>query len=200
MKRILRASVVSLAGAVAACGATASPSPAPAAAAPAPSATDTTAPPAPPPPDHGAPSTTFPAFPPDMPTLQNHGGHVLANPVVVTVTFPGDTNADAYEQLGDTIGATSYWKTVTGEYGVGPITSGPSNHVRVPTTPAIVTTDPNNDPVEQIADWLVTQLSDTATSHFPDPTDQSIYAIYMSGQATKAPAGSTTRSPSPASR
>ena len=49
--------------------------------------------------DHGAPSDTYPAFPPDMPQLQNNGGAVLAHPVIVTVTWPNEPNADAFEQF-----------------------------------------------------------------------------------------------------
>jgi len=78
-----------------------------------------------------SPGSTYPAFPVDAPQIQANQKTVLASPVVVTVTWPGDANASTWEGLGDGIGASSYWSATTAEYGVGPATSGPSNHVRV---------------------------------------------------------------------
>src|SRR5258708_2633262 len=45
---------------------------------------DTPTPDAPPGIDHGKPSDTYPAFPYDMPQLQDSGGSTLKNPIVVT--------------------------------------------------------------------------------------------------------------------
>jgi hypothetical protein len=133
-----------------------------------------------PPLDHGSPSDKYPAFTPDVPQLQNRGGHVLSNPVVVTITWPGDANADTFEHIGDTLGATQYWKETTSEYGVGPLTSGPTNHVRL-TAANAPTISTGSDPVEQLATWLGKELTDPA-SGFPAPTDQTIYAMYINGQ------------------
>jgi len=85
----------------------------------------------PPPPDHGAPSTTYPAFKPEVGQLISNGGTVLKNPVIVTVTWPGESSADDFEALGDALGPSDYWKQVTSEYGVGAATSGATNHVRL---------------------------------------------------------------------
>ena len=123
--------------------------------------------------DHGAPSDKYPAFTPDMPELIANGGDVLTAPVVVTVTFPGDVNADSYESFGDRLGGTSYWKSIVGEYGVGPTTSGAANHVRETTAPP--------------ADWsdgdIDAYIADHANNHakygWPAPTDQTIYTIYV---------------------
>jgi hypothetical protein len=73
----------------------------------------------------------YPAFTVDAPQIEKNQGTVLTKPVVVTVTWPGDTNASTWEAFGDSIGASSYWAATTAPYGVGPATSGASNHVRM---------------------------------------------------------------------
>jgi hypothetical protein len=79
----------------------------------------------------GEDSSGYPAFSVDAPQIQKNDGIVLTSPVIVTVTWPGDTNAPMWEAFGDAIGASPYWAATTAPYGVGPATSGPSNHVRM---------------------------------------------------------------------
>jgi hypothetical protein len=55
----------------------------------------------------------------------------MANPVIVTITWPGDPNASTWEALGDAIGGSSYWSATTAEYGVGKASSGAGHHVRM---------------------------------------------------------------------
>jgi hypothetical protein len=82
--------------------------------------------------DHGAPSTTYPAFPIDMPQVLANQGTVIKSPRIVTVTWPAaDSNASTWEAFGDAIGGSSYWSATTSEYGVGPATSGAADHVRM---------------------------------------------------------------------
>ena len=81
--------------------------------------------------DDGAGPAGYPAFPADLPQVQKNQGAVLSSPVLVTVSWPGDANASTWEGFGDAIGASTYWSATTSEYGVGPATSGPSNHVRM---------------------------------------------------------------------
>src|SRR5438477_816868 len=90
--------------------------------------------------DHGSPSTTYPAFAVETPRVVTHGGGApLANPYVVTVTWPGDPLAETFEDYGDKIGASEFWPAVASEYGIGTITSGPAYHVRIPTpAPSII--------------------------------------------------------------
>jgi hypothetical protein len=73
----------------------------------------------------------YPAFTVDAPQIRKNQGSVLASPVVVTLSWPGDTNASTWEGFGDALGASSYWSATTAEYGVAPAKSGPSNHVRM---------------------------------------------------------------------
>lgn len=79
----------------------------------------------------GSASGTYPAFTVDAPQIKKNQGTVIANPVVVTVTWPGDSNASTWEAMGDTIGASSFWSATTAEYGVSAATSGAANHVRM---------------------------------------------------------------------
>lgn len=124
-------------------------------------------------PDHGAPSTTYPAFPPAYGLLANNGGTVLSAPVIVTVTWPGDDEADQLEAFGDAIGTTDYWKQVNAEFGAGPATSGATHHVRLTEAPLATMSDTDIDAF----------VSDHATNHtkygWPAPTNQTIYILYL---------------------
>lgn len=170
------------------CGslADAPPDPAPAAtlppaeSAPPPASTGTGTPTMPPPPDHGSVSTTYPAFAPDVAQLVDQGGRVLSTPLVVTVTWSDDPNVTTIESVGDSLGASSFWKAVVGEYGVGTMTSGPSNHVHL-TTPLVLPTDPNADPVTPITQLIIDALTNPAASGWPAPTDQSVYLVFLHG-------------------
>jgi len=74
----------------------------------------------------------FPAFAVDSPQITKNQGTVLGKPVIVTVTWPAmDPNTATWEAFDDGIGASSYWSATTSEYGVGPATSGPANHVHM---------------------------------------------------------------------
>jgi hypothetical protein len=110
----------------------------------------------------------------------NQGGRVLANPVVVTVTWSDDPNVATLESVGDTLGTSSFWKSIVGEYGIGPITSGASNHVHL-TTPLVLSTDPNADPVAPILKIITDALTNPAASGWPAPTDQSVYLVFLHG-------------------
>jgi hypothetical protein len=82
--------------------------------------------------DGGQEDAMYPAFPVDYPLVQKNQGAVLASPVLVTVSWPGDdTNASTWEAFDDALGASSYWTATTSQYGVGAAVSGPSNHVRM---------------------------------------------------------------------
>jgi hypothetical protein len=84
--------------------------------------------------DSGQPETAppgYPAFPVDYPQVLKNQGAVLEEPVLVTVSWPGDPNASTWEAFGDGIGASSYWAATTSEYGIGKVTSGAANHVRM---------------------------------------------------------------------
>jgi hypothetical protein len=129
--------------------------------------------------DHGAPSATYPAFPPDMPELASSGGSIFTSPTLITVTGDGDPSADRFEAFGDNLGASEYWAAVTKEYGVTGATSGLANHVRMPAGAFPATLEQGGSGAGTVEDWLVGNLTDLAKSKWPAPTDQAIYVVYL---------------------
>ena len=63
-----------------------------------------------PPVDHGAPSTTYPAFTPAFGQLQNNGGYIMKNPVIVPVTWDSDPSQANFDAFADQLGPSNYWK------------------------------------------------------------------------------------------
>ncbi|MDB4936404.1 MAG: hypothetical protein JWP87_3376 [Labilithrix sp.] len=166
--------LLSLSGLAVACGATTEePAPAPPAVAEAPAPVE---PPAAEPPapvlDHGAPSTKYPAFPPAMGQLKQNGGSVLKNPVIITVTWPGDDKAADLETLGDTIGAGQYWKDVTSEYGASAAISGEAHHVRLADAAPASMSDTQ-------LDAFVASHVGAATDGWPVPAGDAVYILYL---------------------
>ena len=170
---------------VVACGASTA-DPGPVVTPPAPAATgappDTTPPapvvPTPAPLDHGAVSTTYPAFTPATGQIATKGGAVLANPVIVTVTYPNDAQATDVESFGDKVGAGAYWKAIALEYGASAAISGAANHLRL-SAPA-----PSSITGAALADFISSSLS-SATSVWPKPaTGDPVYVLYIPGTTT----------------
>ena len=134
--------------------------------------------------DHGAPSTTYPAFVPAMGEIRNNGGSVLTAPVVVTITWPADdADVDAEEAFGDELGATKYWATIGADYGVGTISSGAPNHVRMTTAPPSTWADTEVDA------WIADHAMNPGKDGFPAPTDQIVYTIYLPDSVSLTYAG-----------
>jgi hypothetical protein len=147
------------------------PTPAPADPAPADPVADPT--PAAPVLDHGAPSTTYPAFAPAMGQLAKHSSNVLKSPVVVTVTWPDDTYATQFEALGDVITTGAYWKAVASEYGSGPGVSGITNHVRLTDAAPATISD------TEIATFVAASLT-KADAPWPTPAaGDPVYILYL---------------------
>ena len=143
--------------------------PAPTTPVPTPAPTSTTPTP---PDDHGAVSTTYPAFKPAIAQLVNNGGSVLKNPVIVTVTWDGDTNADVFESVGDTIGGGTYWSQVTAEYGAAAATSGTDYHVRLTSAP------PTSMSTDDLDAFVAAKVADGT---FPAvTTGNPVYILYLS--------------------
>jgi hypothetical protein len=118
---------------------------------------------------NGSASTQYPAFPVDVAQVTDNGGPVLAAPVVVTITWSADPDAETYGAFGDTIGASPYWKDINREYGVGPSTSGAANHVSVTTAPPTGFADVDLDALVEAS----------AGAAWPAYTTNTIYAIYL---------------------
>ncbi len=58
--------------------------------------------------------------------MQSYGGAVLTAPHVVPVFFPNDILQPQIEDFLAQLATSSYWSATTSEYGVGPLTIGPS--------------------------------------------------------------------------
>jgi hypothetical protein len=163
--------------------------------------------------DFGAPSTVYPAFTVDAPQIVLHGGgHVLPSPEVVTISWAGDPVSDKVEGFADVIGSTAWWKATTSEYGIGPLTSGPGNHVRIGTAPPAKLSFEDLDKLvtdNVLAAWAAadagapdagdagdaatdagtgeaggTSSDGGASTTWPAPTPNTLYAIYLSTQTT----------------
>jgi hypothetical protein len=63
------------------------------------------------------------AFPAPL-QIVSAGGPVLTSPKIIPIIFDGDTRQAALEQFMSDLVSSNYWSTVTGEYGVGPLTAG----------------------------------------------------------------------------
>ena len=105
-----------------------------------------------------------------LPQVVDNGGSVLKSPVIVTITWSTDPDANTYDTLGDSIGASPYWRAINSEYGVGPTTSGASNHVSITTAPPA---GGFND--QDLDSWV----ESSAGTLFPQYTTDTIYAVYL---------------------
>lgn len=118
-------------------------------------------------------SPVYPALAaPDVPQVVNAGGPVLLSPQVVVVTFDGDDSTAQIESFVGTLGATDYWAATTAEYGVGALSVYRTIHIPA-TEPAPATiTD------KEIQGWLSVKLDPASMSGWPQPSTQTIYAIF----------------------
>lgn len=118
--------------------------------------------------DDAAPPLPFPAFPSTAPQLVTRGGKILKTPKLALLTYTGDPmTADATSFL-SAVGKSSYWATVTKEYGVGPATA---------LTP-VTLTDPAPGTIDQpgIESWLAGELDGTHAG-VPAPDGETLYVI-----------------------
>jgi hypothetical protein len=124
-----------------------------------------------PPADHGAPSTTYPAFPVTNGQLAN-GGINMTAPIIVAITWNSDPSQAYYDTFADELGGTSYWNKTSSEWGIGPVVGGTVNHVHIAT--AAPTTLADSD-----LQSLVTTNAGVAGTGWPAPTPNTIYAFFL---------------------
>jgi hypothetical protein len=166
-------SVSAFGGALAACS---SSDPAPAAAQP-------VVPPVPPPPQADPPDAAPPvdAAPPKVvpkptfPEVQTRGGSVIKAPKVVAIVYPGDDLAAQITDFNKKIAASTYWKDLGAEYGVGPMTARDTITL-TETAPTAITSS-------AIETWLKTKLTG-ATPEFGVPDPDTLYAVYYPATTT----------------
>jgi len=128
-----------------------------------------------PPPDHGAPSSTYPAFLPDEGQIVNNGGLVMTTPIIVPITWNTDMAQSTFDAFVDTLGASNFWHQAVSEYGVQAATSGTDNHVHMTTPPPMTLTDSDLQNMVSTNAGVPTD----AGVMWPAATDQTIYAFFL---------------------
>ncbi|MGH7283973.1 MAG: hypothetical protein ACRELY_20800, partial [Polyangiaceae bacterium] len=113
----------------------------------------------------------YPADHPPLPQVISEGGQVMTAPKFVTVTFPNEALLTDIESFSSKIGASQYWTSVVGEYGVG---AGTSSVVHMPTAPDANLTD------EQIQSFIASQVGTT----LPEPDANTLYVLYYPSSTT----------------
>jgi hypothetical protein len=152
---------------------------------------------------NGAPSTTYPAFTVDMPQIVSNQNVVIANPTIVTVTWPASyTNSATWEAFDDAIGASDYWSGVS-EYGVGAATSAKADHVEL--TQSLPSSlgyyDLENFVILALGGTITEadggMMTGTADPAWPQPTatdggveTSTLYALYIPGNVSVTDPGS----------
>ena len=121
---------------------------------------------------------------PELPRVVSQGGRVLTSPVVVPITFQPDPLAAQIDLFVSQLAASQYWTDATAEYGVGRLTARAPLELTGGFSAAFTDDD--------VKSWLRAQI--TSTSHFPQPTDQTIYALIASGYFATSSDGNTSAS------
>lgn len=142
--------------------------------------------------DYGAPSSTYPAFPPNFAQIDNNGGYVMKHPVVVAITWDTDPAQASFDTFVDSVGATAYWNATTSEYGIGAVMSGMTNHVHISTAPPATVQD------SDLQNMIITNAggagadagvpdaggadaggADAGMAPWPAPTEDTVYAFFL---------------------
>lgn len=137
-------------------------------------------------------SNVFPAAHAPIPPVTYLGGHVMANPKIVTVTFDGDSQRTALEAFGDAITTTPWWKAVSSEYCdssgacIGPGSGGVYGHIH-----------------EEAHTYYSDSAFDVSTLHgyldariksglLPPPQGDTVYVVYLPKTTTVDLDGATS--------
>jgi hypothetical protein len=127
--------------------------------------------------DNGAPSTTYPAFQPDMPQVVNSGGPLLTTPKLVPLYFADDDTAftGKLTTFFTALPGSTYWTADVGEYGIGALT----------TTAPVQLTENGPGPTTDVAikTWLAARITDTT---LPAPDASTVYMlVYPTGTSVQ---------------
>jgi hypothetical protein len=118
--------------------------------------------------DNGMVSSTYPAAHPPFPTLVDPAGNpAMATPKVYLVFFKGYPYETQLTDMAQKIGASSYWSSAVGEYGVGPINY--AGMIEVTDTPPTTITN------DQVDAYMNKQI---AAGTFGTPDVNTIYTIF----------------------
>ena len=116
-----------------------------------------------------ADAATYPAPHPALPQEVTMGGPVLVSPRIVPITYDADPMRAQIEAFIPKLGASSYWKDVTSEYGVGPAKIGRPVHLGA--------TAPTQIDDAAVKTWIASMLDGTHPE-FDPPDGNTMYAIY----------------------
>lgn len=134
--------------------------------------------------DNGAPSTNYPAPHPALPQLVNNAnGPVLTSPKVYLVFYSGYPYVAPLQDFAQKMVASTFWSTVTHEYGIGALAYGGT--ITLPST----VMPPSSIASTDIQTWVAGQIQQ-GTFGTPDP--QAIYTIVY-------PQGTIITQPNPVS-
>lgn len=124
------------------------------------------------------PPVPYPAPHQPFPEVENSGGEVLKYPKVVVITYDSDPLRKEMEDFSSKIGATSYWKTITAEYGVGELTMSGTVHLAAAAPEMTTSSD--------IETWLVENLDgpDGPKEGWPKIEEETIYAVFYPAETT----------------
>jgi hypothetical protein len=125
--------------------------------------------------DDGAPSSPYPAPHPPLPVLTNAaGGPVLTAPSVHFIFYPGMADAAALQTFAQRLASSSYWPTVTREYGVGALSYAGTTVLTGQTAPKTIAS-------ADLQTWIGQTLQSGALGT-PDP--QVIYTVVFPSTTT----------------
>ncbi len=123
----------------------------------------------------GGGAVGYPAPHPPMPQVVSEKGPVMTAPKLVSISFMGDTlqgDIDAFTT--QIVAAKDYWSGATSEYGVGPLSALPPQHLTE--TPATALADAD------VQQWLTGKIN--GGGGFPQPDGNTLYVIYYPATTT----------------
>jgi hypothetical protein len=110
-----------------------------------------------------------------MPTALTRKGPVVKAPKIVGITFQNDPlQADEDTLIAQIVAAKDYWSGATAEYGVGPLSAAPPQHMAEMAPTMLVDTD--------VQQWLTTKIN--AGGGFPQPDANTMYVIFYPSTTT----------------
>jgi hypothetical protein len=121
----------------------------------------------------------YPASHPATPKATWFGGPVLTAPQLVPIFFADDPLESEIESFLTAFAASSFWPTVTKEYGVGPLSIAPS--IVVTDAPPVTITDAEVDA------WIGGYLNGTHASWPPAALDNIYMVFYPMGTTITVP-------------
>jgi hypothetical protein len=119
----------------------------------------------------GAQSSGGPAAPDAdaLPAVVDQGGPTLNTPHIVTVTWAADDAGATMRDFDRKIGASSYWKQATSEYGIG---TASATDVIIQAPPPATWDD------TQIDGWVQSQVM-SSSAGWPQPDGETMYVVFL---------------------